>query len=268
MARANRHHIPGQVWHITHRCHKKEFLLKFARDRRRWYSWLFEAKKRFGLRILNYVVTSNHVHLLVLDTEPDTISKSMQLIAGRTAQEYNQRKQRKGAFWEDCYHATAVDQNEHLIRCLIYLDLNMVRAGVVSHPSEWDMSGYNEIQHPPARYGVIDFEGLRNLCGLPGVAQFSEQHRQWVQEAVENGRTQRESCWTDCIAVGSNKFVEETKTKLGTMGMGRRIESLEADRCVLREESTPYNAVIVPKIERLSLENGYFWDYNSMYSVT
>ena len=46
MPRANRHYIPGYVWHITHRCHKKEFLLKFARDRRRWIEWLFEAKKR------------------------------------------------------------------------------------------------------------------------------------------------------------------------------------------------------------------------------
>ena len=27
MARANRHYIPGYVWHITHRCHKREFLL-------------------------------------------------------------------------------------------------------------------------------------------------------------------------------------------------------------------------------------------------
>jgi putative transposase len=53
MARANRHYISGQVWHITHRCHKKEFLLKFAKDRRRWYRWLFEAKKRFGLRALS-----------------------------------------------------------------------------------------------------------------------------------------------------------------------------------------------------------------------
>jgi len=33
MARAKRHFLPGHVWHITHRCHKKEFLLKFARDR-------------------------------------------------------------------------------------------------------------------------------------------------------------------------------------------------------------------------------------------
>ena len=70
MARANRHHIPGQVWHITHRCHKKEFLLKFARDRKRWIQWLFEAKKRYGLDILNYTVTSNHIHLLAFRTIP------------------------------------------------------------------------------------------------------------------------------------------------------------------------------------------------------
>jgi len=48
MARAKRHFLPGHVWHITHRCHKKEFLLKFARDRRGWLQWLFEAKKRYG----------------------------------------------------------------------------------------------------------------------------------------------------------------------------------------------------------------------------
>jgi hypothetical protein len=59
MPRANRHFVPGYVWHITHRCHRKSFLLKFARDRRRYLHWVFEAKKRFGLAVLNYVVTSN-----------------------------------------------------------------------------------------------------------------------------------------------------------------------------------------------------------------
>jgi len=161
MARANRHHIPGQVWHITHRCHKKEFLLKFAKDRQRWRYWLFEAKKRFGLQVLNYTATSNHIHLLVVDNHFDTIPKSLQLIAGRTAQEFNQRKERNGAFWEDRYHATAIDHDEHLLRCLVYIDLNMVRAGIVRHPSEWDMNGYNEIQEPSARYGVIDHQELR-----------------------------------------------------------------------------------------------------------
>jgi len=36
MPRANRHFFPGYVWHITHRCHRKIFLLKFARDRQRF----------------------------------------------------------------------------------------------------------------------------------------------------------------------------------------------------------------------------------------
>lgn len=84
MTRANRHHLPGYVWHITHRCHKKEFLLKFDKDKNRWIKWLFEAKKRFGINILNYAVTSNHIHLLVYDVKENIIPKSMQLIAGRT----------------------------------------------------------------------------------------------------------------------------------------------------------------------------------------
>ena len=128
MARAHRYYIPGHIWHpsslfklrrtgITHRCHKKEFLLKFAKDRRCWMHWLFEAKKRYGLSVLNFMITSNHIHLIVVDDDSkDVISKSMQLVASRTAQEYNWRKKRKGAYWEDRYHVTALEQDDHLFR--------------------------------------------------------------------------------------------------------------------------------------------------------
>ena len=54
MPRANRIFLQGYIWHITHRCHKKEFLLKFAIDRQRWLHWLFQAKRRYGLSVLNY----------------------------------------------------------------------------------------------------------------------------------------------------------------------------------------------------------------------
>jgi len=144
------------------------------RDRRRYLHWLFEAKKRFGLSVLNYMITSNHVHLLIKDTGPNVIADSMQLIAGRTAQEYNQRKDRQGAFWEDRYHATAIEADEHLHRCLIYIDLNMVRAGVVSHPGEWAHSGYREIQEPPKRYAVIDLEGTGGHVWLYEAERFSK----------------------------------------------------------------------------------------------
>jgi len=67
MATANRRYIPGCVWHITHRCHKKEFLVRFVPDRRHRLRWLFEGKTRFGTCILNYGVTSSDFHLLARD---------------------------------------------------------------------------------------------------------------------------------------------------------------------------------------------------------
>jgi putative transposase len=62
------------------------------------------------------------------------IAESIQLIAGRTAQEYNQRKGKQGAFWEDRYHATAIEADDHLHRCLVYIDLNMIRADEYRSP--------------------------------------------------------------------------------------------------------------------------------------
>jgi len=94
----------------------REFLLKFTRDRRRWIEWLYQAKKRYhGLSVLDYMVTSNHIQLLVFDNGGrNVIPDSIKLIAGRTGQEYNVRKNRKGAFLEDRYHATAVESNRYL----------------------------------------------------------------------------------------------------------------------------------------------------------
>ena len=85
MARANRHFLSGYVWHITHLCHKK-ILFKLVKDRERFLYWLFQAKKRYVLCILNYIVTSNHIHLFLYDkgrffawSDPKSDPKPMEL---------------------------------------------------------------------------------------------------------------------------------------------------------------------------------------------
>lgn len=228
MPRANRHFLPGHIWHITHRCHKKEFLLKFARDRACWIRWLFEARKRYGLQVLNYMVTSNHVHLLVKDMELDVIPKSMQLIAGRTAQAYNRRKSRKGAFWEDRYHATAVQTDEHFIRCMVYIDLNMVRAGIVRHPKNWTHCGYHEIQQPPKRYQIIDRAALIELCQFASHDDLRLAHRQWIIDALQHEESEfRDPRWSESVAVGQLEYVEAIHKELGYRSKGRACIELE-----------------------------------------
>ena len=247
MARAHRHFTPGQAWHLTHRCHKREFLLKFARDRQRWIQWLYTAKLRFGLTILNYCVTSNHIHLLVYDANGDgSIANSVQLVAGRIAQEYNQRKRRKGAFWEDRYHATAVQTDNHLIKGLVYIDMNMVRAGVVSHPREWPYCGYQEIQGFRQRYTLIDTERLAQIFGT-GRDGLKSLHKTWIDEYLRLKKTERESRWTESIAIGNRDFVEKIQNQLGVKAKGRKIIEKNGSYS-LKEEHSPYNKILPSKI--------------------
>ena len=260
MARAQRHYIPGQIWHITHRCHKREFLLKFSKDRHRWLQWLFEAKKRYGLTILNYTATSNHIHLLVVgDDDRDVIPNSIKLIAGRTGQEFNQRKNRKGAFWEDRYHATAVESGEHLFQCLVYIDLNMVRAGVVKHPTEWPFCGYNEIQKPKKKNILIDYHKLTELLGFDSYNEVIKYHKSWVETYLENGNNVRDDKWTKSIAVGNRNFIEKVKSLIGAMAIGRkRTEAGESYQ--LREPAVPYRTHFGAKKSDIGPENTCFWN--------
>lgn len=246
MARANRHVIPGQVWHITHRCHKKQWLLKFARDRSRWMYWLFEARRRFGLVVLNFVVTSNHVHLLVQDQGQGEIWRSMQLVAGRTAQEYNQRKARVGAFWQDRYHATAVQSDHHLQRCLTYIDMNMVRAGVVHHPAEWMHSGYVETLNPRDRYQRLDLNILVGLVGATSVGSLSTQRALWVDEALDLEQLERNPVWTESVAVGNRQYVDDIQTRLKVLNPRLTVD-VDSQGCHLREDPAILKGIFGPK---------------------
>jgi putative transposase len=102
------------------RRHRKTLLLQFARDRHNYLRRVFETKKRFGLSVLNYIVTCNHVHLLVRDTGANVIADSMELIAGRSGQEYNQRKGCHGAFWEDGYVLSAISEAQRSLACFAF----------------------------------------------------------------------------------------------------------------------------------------------------
>lgn len=190
----------------------------------------------------------------------------MQLIAGRTAQEYNERKGRHGAFWEDRYHATAVEANEHLHRCLVYIDFNMVRAGVVGHPGQWKESGFSEIQDPPKRYRIVDLRSLSDVSGFVNLEDFQRAHREWNEQRLENGLATRHDQWSEAIAVGSLGFVEQVKRQLGIRAMRRDLIGAEGSYA-LRESHEAYGVGFIEQIEPLSSANALLWN-ESIHDLT
>ena len=205
--------------------------MKFKRDKQRWLELLFHAKERFDLSILNYAVTSNHIHLLVMDKGYDkSIAWALHFVAGRMAWEYNKRKNRRGAYWEDRYHATAVETDKYLLECAVYIDLNMVRAGVVNHPAEWKFCGYQEILGLKKHKFLIDKDLLCSYFCIKDPKNLGRFYRAVIEEKIMQERSERESRWTDAIAVGSKEFTERFKQDLGIKARKRDIRITGANQ--------------------------------------
>lgn len=135
----------------------------------------------------------------------------------------------------------------------------MVRAGVVNHPERWNESGFCEIQEPPKRYTIIDLRGLSELCGIAGLRDFQRVHRQWVEQGLENGLAVRDDRWSEAIAVGSLRFVENLENQLGVKAAHRNV--IEGDGgYALREPAEVYAGHITSENEALSLENTILWN--------
>ena len=242
MARANRVRGGGRdggIFHITHRCHNREFLLKFACDRDAYREKLREHVKKYQVWLLDYCITSNHGHLLVDAQERLEVSGFMQEVASEFAREYNRRKRRANAYWGDNFHATLVESGRYLWECLCYIELNMNRCGVVRHPSQWAWMGYDEIMGLRRRYRLID---LDRLCWRLGTSDIEDVRRNLEASLAERiGRDQmkREPWWTESLAVGSAGFVEKIKPLI----LSRReteITQRGDNRWVLQEPATAY----------------------------
>ena len=144
-----------------------------------------------------------------------------------------------------------METGAHLARCLTYIDLNMVRAGVVDHPAHWRSGGYHEIQTAPARYRIINRAALAEVLGVESMARLAQTHAEWIEAALAERVHRRQPQWSASVAIGSRAFVERMADKLGDRARYREIET-DGFIAVLRDPPTAYNHHSAPGMVSLS----------------
>ena len=144
----------------------------------------------------------------------------------------------------------------------------MVRAGVVSHPSEWPYSGYREIQSPRRKCAIIAYEKLAEKAGFQSYERFRKAHEEWVNGTLPDSKNSRQSQWTESIAVGSETFTRWIQEKLGIRAKGRTIIENTTDVYQLRELEATYIDDFDPKMAHIGAQNTYNWDTYSVISGT
>ncbi len=149
MARLPRLSLPGLPHHIIQRGNNRQLIFKTSADYQRMLVILQEQASKFQVAVHAYVLMDNHFHLLVTPQTEAGLSPMMQAVGRSYVRYFNDCYQRTGTLWDGRYRSTVIEAQRYLLPCMAYMDLNPVRAGLVTLAGQypWSSFGHYAGQH-------------------------------------------------------------------------------------------------------------------------
>lgn len=142
MARLPRLTVPGYVHHMIQRGNNRQAIFAEDADYEALLSMLDENARKFAVDLHGYVLMTNHFHLLATPSTPEGLPLLMQAVGRRYVRYFNQRQGRTGTLWEGRYRSTLIEAERHLLACMVYMDLNPVRAGIALAAADYPWSSH------------------------------------------------------------------------------------------------------------------------------
>ena len=166
-------------------------------------------------KLYSYCLMTNHVHLIVdPGNEADNLGRLMKRLAGKQTRYVNKLEKRTGSLWEGRYKSHPIENNEYLMRCCRYVELNPIRARMVDMPDKYRWSSYqNKIGKTALE--CLDFDFNYVALGSDDISRqkhyqalveegINKEEVKAIREALQYGRP-----------YGSSGFEEEIENKLG-----------------------------------------------------
>ena len=142
MARKPRFNLPGSPQHIIQRGNNREPCFYATDDYLRYLQDLYDAALANRVAIHAYVLMTNHVHLLATPEQAYGITHMMQDLGRKYVRYINRVYARSGTLWEGRFKSCLVDRETYLLTCMRYIEMNPVRAHMVTNPGEYRWSSY------------------------------------------------------------------------------------------------------------------------------
>ncbi len=214
MPRRGRVVLAGYPHHVIQRGHNRSVVFISDEDYLYYLANLKEWKEKLGCKVYAYCLMGNHVHLVIDPcAQASGLSLLMKRLAGRQTRYVNVLEKRCGTLWEGRYKSSPIGDEDHLLACCRYVELNPVRAGVVKKPEDYRWSSYRH----KAGFGagnIIDFH--------PGYLSMGEKsqerqksYRRWICETVPvwEWKLIREAVQRGQLT-GPKKFADEVESRL------------------------------------------------------
>jgi putative transposase len=222
MPRKPRFYLPGVPAHIVQRGHSREPVFFENDDYHAYLAWLNEGAERYECAIHAYVLMTNHVHLLVTPEDKHGISLMMQYVGRRYVPYINAQYGSSGTLWEGRYKASLISDEQYLLTCMRYIELNPVRADIVKSPSAYRWSSY----HANALGKQNDIITRHDVYQALGKTALSRQaaYKELFKSNIEQEQLKSiRSAWQTGTPLGNEYFKEKIEAKLACkVGYARR----------------------------------------------
>jgi putative transposase len=200
--------------HIIQRGNNRQSCFTADEDYTFYLGCLKEYAVRYCVDVHAWVLMTNHVHLLCTPKTTDGTSRMMQALGRKYVHYFNKQYCRSGTLWEGRFKSCLVETERYLLEVYRYIELNPVRAGMVTDPGEYRWSSYqinglgksSELCTPHPAYqllGITFSERLKSYCLF-----CSEQIEDEILMDIRRD-TQKS------MAVGSERFREEVSAFTG-----------------------------------------------------
>ncbi|WP_051237327.1 REP-associated tyrosine transposase [Ottowia thiooxydans] len=212
MARLPRLTIAGYPHHVILRGNNRQPIFRDTADYRRLLGSLRNFSVEYKVAVHAYVLMTNHAHLLLTPETNEGLPGMMQALGRSYVRYFNDRHERSGTLWEGRYRSGLIEAERYLLACMVYMDLNPVRAGMVAAPADYPWSSHahyiglsqDPLVTPHPLYwemGNTPFAREAAYASLVGVGQTSAQH-ETLTRAAHSG-------W----ALGTDHFVVDLQKR-------------------------------------------------------
>lgn len=142
MPRPARVSLEGLVYHIINRGNNRQEVFKDEEDFHTYLKTIKKFKEKYFFNLYGYCLMNKHIHLIIEPTKANTLSKIIQSITLSHIRLYHSKYKTSGHLWQGRFKNPLIQTDEYLLECLKYIELNPVRANIVSKPKDYRWSSY------------------------------------------------------------------------------------------------------------------------------
>ncbi len=171
MPRTARACVGGYTYHVLNRGNARATVFHKPDDFDAFLAMMAEASIRVPMRILAYCLMPNHFHLALWPRADGELSRWMHWLMTTHVRRYLRHYRSSGHVWQGRFKAFPIQEDEHLLTVVRYIERNPLRAGLVERAEAWRWSSLPWLEAPeraPVRVVVGGRGAARDAAGRGG----------------------------------------------------------------------------------------------------